>query len=139
MGFESLLPSPLPPSAGGTGSSLGVPVLQAATPAGGFALQNATPVILTWTAPNDGLLHRVMVAGSLFAVAAETGGNVNLLYTDPAGNANSVPIWAGGLTGANSPTAKFVSVKAGTTVTLQQTVALSAGGPTMVWAELWGS
>ena len=31
----------------------------------GFALQNATPNILTWTAPNDGNYHRVVVAASI--------------------------------------------------------------------------
>lgn len=118
---------------------LGLPVKQAATAAGGYALVNGTGTILSWTAPNDGLLHRAAVYGSLFATAAETGGNINLLYTDPGGNANSTAIWAGGLNGANTGTAKLVSVKAGTTVTLQQTVALSAGGPSTLWAELWAS
>ena len=108
-------------------------------PAAGFTLQNATPVILSWTAPADGQLHRVTIFGTLFAAAVETGGNINLVYTDPAGNPNSTPVWAGGLNGANAPTDKGVSVKAGTTVTLQQIVALSAGGPSMVWAEIWGS
>lgn len=110
-----------------------------ATVPAGFGLQNATPNILSWLAPADGQLHRVSVAGTLFAAAPETGGNVNLLYTDPGGDANSTPVWAGGLNGANAPTAKMVVVKAGTTVTLQQIVALSAGGPSTVWAELWGS
>lgn len=118
---------------------LGLPVIQAATGTSGYTLVNSTGTILSWTAPNDGLLHRAAVSGSLFASALETGGNISLLYTDPGGNANSTPVWAGGLNGANAGTAKFVSVKAGSTVTLQQTVALSAGGPSTLWAELWAS
>lgn len=125
--------------AAGNAGLLGLPVVQATTGTAGYTLVNGTGTILSWTAPNDGLLHRAAVSGSLFASALETGGNISLLYTDPGGNANTTAVWAGGLNGANAGTAKFVSVKAGTAVTLQQTVALSAGGPSTLWAELWAS
>lgn len=111
---------------------------QAATVVGGFPLVNGTPTILTWTAPNDGQQHRVTVFGTLNASAPETGGAIALNYTDPGGNSNQTNLWPGGQTGANTGNAKLIVIGANTTVSVQQTTALT-GGAASLWAELWAS
>jgi hypothetical protein len=114
--------------------------LLAATPAAGFALQNATPTILTWTAPNDGNLHRVIVVGELIVTSGQTGGAVSLEFTDPGGTARTRTVWAGGLSSGynNVPVGLLQTVEAGTTVSVVQTSAQSGGAAT-TWSELWGS
>lgn len=111
----------------------------ATTGPNGFTLVNGTPNILSWTAPNDGQMHRVTVYGTLFCSAAMTGGMIVLTYTDPNGNVNSTSVWGGSFgTGPQAPTAKTILVKAGTTVTLTQSTALTAGAA-VAWAELQAS
>jgi hypothetical protein len=113
---------------------------QAATPVTGFALQNATPAILSWTAPNDGQLHRVLLLASIDVTSAETGGAVGLNFTAPDGTSSPFqPVFAAGLgVNAAAGTALAVMCKAGSTVFFNQTSALSAGAA-VVWAEIWGS
>lgn len=117
--------------------------LLATTGASGFALQNATPTIITWTAPNDGLLHRVTLYGLLHVATNETGGVVSFQYTGPFGGAaaHTSQIFAGSLasdTTGVAPSFFNVVVGPGTTVSILQTSALTAGAAT-VYAELWGS
>lgn len=113
--------------------------LIASTGAAGFAKQNATPNILTWTAPNDGALHRAMLFVLQIVTALETGGQVNMFST----GSNSLGVFApGAAAGKYLPTTgQFVPVllRSGDTVTLQQISALTAGGPTTVYAELWAA
>lgn len=114
--------------------------LQKATPVAGFALQNATPTILSWTAPNDGLLHRVLVFACMDVTVAETGGNVIIGLAMPDGVGGGPALMNGNQgTGFNYgySSAAFI-IKAGSTVTVQQSVALTAGAATL-WAEIWGS
>lgn len=115
---------------------------QAATPAAGFALQNGTPVLLSWTTPNDGRLHRVMVIADQVVTSAETGGGVNLSFTDPGGTPRNQGIFGAGLgagfTAAGSNGPNMFTVGPGTVVSLGQSGALLAGAAT-VWAEVWGS
>lgn len=127
-------------STGTPGAATPQPGFQAATAfPGGFTLQNATPSIISWTAPNDGQMHRFTIYGSLFASAAMTGGAVSVTYTDPGGNLNTTTVWGGSFgVGAQAPTSKEILCKAGTTVTLTQSSALTAGAA-VVWAEIWGS
>jgi hypothetical protein len=116
-------------------------VKQAATPAAGFALVNATPTILTWTAPNDGLLHRFQVFAAENVTVGQTGGQVSVTYTLPDGTTSSVhALFGGGQTpGDNTPGQDFsITIKAGGTVTIAQTQAMSVG-TAVVWAEIWGS
>lgn len=114
----------------------------AATPTAGFVLQNATPTILTWTAPNDGLNHRVTAVGELVVTTLEAGGQVNLNYTDPAGNVRSPGVIL--LNGAQGVGVSLLSGQArimvapNTTVTVAQGSALTSGGSTL-FCELWGS
>ncbi len=137
---------PLPVADGGTGAAtaaaglaaLGGEGSQAATVAAGFALQNATPTILTWTAPNDGALHRFTLVTVQHVTSAETGGAVSLSFTAPDGTAvTGVSVYAGG-SGTGVSAASFDRlIQANTTVTVAQSSALTAGAA-LVWAQLWG-
>jgi hypothetical protein len=112
----------------------------ASTGVAGFALQNATPTILTWTAPNDGQMHRVLVLGEVKVTGAQTGGAVSLTFTYPDGSASPVAsVNAGGSGAGYHGLANNVFLVApGTTVTLAQTSAQTAGAATL-WAELWAA
>jgi len=118
--------------------------LLATTGASGFALQNGTPNVLTWTAPNDGNMHRVLVMAVLHCTSTETGGAVSLTFTLPDGTSGSKAIFAANnTTGAiGVPTSQngpaFMLIEANTTIALVQTSALT-GGAAVVFAEFWGS
>lgn len=119
----------------GTPASLS---LLAATPVTGFALQDATPNLLTWTAPADGRLHRVFAIANYLVTSAATGGELLLQFTNPNGAFESVELVAGGGgTGFQTIFPSYYLCQANETVYLTQT-ALTAGAAT-VWAELWGS
>ena len=127
---------PLP---GANWSYLHAPRLQATTGPAGFALQNGTPTVISWTAPNDGQLHRALFFGSMHVTAAETGGQVNFSYTLPDGTANGVTAAAGGAgTGPQNVFFYTVVVQAGSTVSVVQATALTLGAA-VLWAEIWGS
>lgn len=105
----------------------------------GFALQNGTPNILTWTAPNDGVPHRVTVFGGVRCSNAETGGVIQINATDLAGGGIARQLDAGGHgVGSFVFTASLILVQPGTTVTVQQSSALTVGAAT-AFAEMWGS
>ena len=152
MGFVSFVPGignitpPLPVIDGGIGATtaaaglanLGGLGLQATTGAAGFALQNGTPNILTWTAPNDGNLHRVVILGNLIVTSAETGGAIGVTnLTSPSGANHSPGLSAGGVGVSLVTYTQSFFVEAGTTVTLAQTSALTAGAA-VFWADIWG-
>lgn len=115
--------------------------LQAATATAGYTLVNSTGTVITWTTPNDGLLHRFIVNSVLSVTSPETGGNILVNYTLPGtGGAASHTLYGGGLgsgdaIGAN---AFLIMCKANTAVSVSQSVALSGGAATL-WAEIWGS
>ena len=118
--------------------------VKASTPAAGFALQNGTPVIITWTAPNDGKLHPVLVVAALDVTVAETGGAVGVTVAAGAGLGVTNPIFAGGkgignYQGADSgvPDTNLV-LGPGQTVTVAQTSALTLGAAT-VFAQIIAS
>ena len=104
----------------------------------GFPLQNATPGILSWTAPNDGLMHRVMVITFQNVTSAETGGVVSMTNTDPQGTPHVSGLYAGGSGVGVQYASQLRLVAPGTTVTVNQTSALTLGAAT-VWAEIWAS
>jgi hypothetical protein len=115
--------------------------LQAATPFAGVALVNGTPVILTWTAPNDGRLHRHLILASEDVLSAMTGGYVSVSFTAPDGAVFTYTLFNGGVasTGFNGSLFTYpVIVRPGTNVTVNQSTALTAGSATL-WAEIWGS
>jgi hypothetical protein len=114
--------------------------LQAATPVAGYTLVNGTGTVISWTVPNDGKLHRVNAFGSLDVTSAATGGQITITYNSPDGGSavhsffsNSEPA------GVASPSSNFaIIVEAGSTVTIAQAQALTAGAA-VLWAEIWGS
>lgn len=130
MGFFPFAP---PAAAGGL-------ALQAATPVGGYALVNGTGPVISWTAPADGAVHTVVVAAFARVTLAETGGQVNLSWTDPGGTpASGVALPGGKAAGIVTPNFPMVlPVQAGSTVSVSQGTALTAGAAT-AWAEIWGA
>jgi hypothetical protein len=114
--------------------------LLAATPEAGYTLVNSTGNIITWTAPNDGNLHRFQIFSALHVTSNETGGTIAVSYTLPDGTTTLPTLFtASQSAGAISPATTFLRLMApGSTVTIEQTSALSAGAAVM-WAEIWGS
>lgn len=112
--------------------------LQAATPVTGFALQNGTPSIISWTPPNDGLLHYAAIFACLDVTSAETGGEVDVNFTAPSGNAGSGVLAGGGHGVVTLPANTYmVPVKAGSAIAVVQGSALTAGAA-KIWASIWG-
>lgn len=109
----------------------------------GSALQNGTPTFLTWTAPADGQMHPVMLLSLLGVTSNETGGQVNVQYTDMAGSAQNYVLYASGLT-TGSQTANNAEVRerillpSGGTVSIVQVAALTGGAATF-WAQIWAA
>lgn len=112
--------------------------LATGTPTAGFALQNGTPTILTWTAPADGNPHRVSLVTNLHVTSLETGGAVTLNTTLPDSTAANPQVYAGGAAAAVYQFSQDRIVGSGTTVTLVQSSALTAGAA-VLWAQLWGA
>lgn len=118
--------------------------LQAATPAAGYTLVNGTGAVISWSVPNDGSNHRFAIWANLHVATAETGGLIQVEYTGPWVGASTHfgQVFAAGLaadtTGQNPPGLWNTIVAPGSTVTIAQTSALTAGAATM-WAEIWGS
>lgn len=104
----------------------------------GFALEDATPTILTWTAPNDGNQHHVYVDTNLDVTSAETGGIVQIQFTLPNGTSAQAQQHAGGLAAGFAHALIGYLVEPGTTVSLVQGSALTAGAATL-WAEMRGA
>jgi hypothetical protein len=119
------------------GTQLGL-ARQAATPAAGFPLQNGSPFILTWTAPNDGQLHRATVFASLAVGVAETGGQLNIEMNTPGGFVQLLLLAGTNGPGAYVVTSPDVIVGPGQQVTVAQVTPLTAGAA-IVYAEIWGS
>lgn len=113
--------------------------LLASTPAGGFALQNGTPNILTYTAPADGQSHRVFLQVRKTVTVAEVGGAVQAAFN----GTNYAPLFPGGRAPGTDPwspqsAAVTALLAPGDTLTVRQTSALTGGASTVV-IEFWGS
>jgi len=113
------------------------------TGAAGFTLINGTQNVIAWTAPSDGQAHTFTVYGQVHVTAIETGGQIQIAYTQPDGNGQTTIIDAGGhgatgTFGLGSSGNFSRQVQAGTTVTLQQGTALTAGTAVM-FASLFGA
>jgi hypothetical protein len=112
---------------------------ETATAAGGFALVNGTPNVITWTAPNDGQPHLFQLTAVMHVTVAETGGEIDLAFTAPDGTVVSgVVVFASALTPGIS--AAFFSrlCQPGTIVTVSQATALTLGAARLD-AVIWGS
>ena len=114
--------------------------LQATTGTAGYALINGTGNIITWTTPNDGALHRVIILGNINVSSAETGGQITATAFDASGAELFLTSDPGGHgTGTKTTfTMLGITVKANTTVSVLQNTALTVGAATL-WAEIWGS
>ncbi len=112
----------------------------ATTGASGYTLVNGTGNIITWTAPNDGALHRVQLIYSLHVSSGETGGQLSVTCTFPDASAQTFAnaISAGGASTGGFPGQNTYFIEANTTFTVKQNSALS-GGAAVLWAELWGN
>lgn len=128
--WQPTAPGPAPAQTGG-----GAEQLVATTGPGGFALVNGTPVIIQWQAPNDGVLHRVTIKIAKNTGSAETGGQINLQGTNIIPQAMIGQIALVGFT----PNGRSFVVVPGTLVQITQGTALTAGGPSTVYAEIWAS
>lgn len=85
-------------------------------------------------------MHRFTIFSNLDITVTETGGAVTYFYTPPVGAQQSHTLFAAGQ-GVSIPlptNLQPLTVAPGTTVTVQQTSALSAGAATL-YAEIWGS
>lgn len=113
---------------GGTWQEVAANVV-ATTGIAGFALQNATPTILTWAVPNDGRLHTVLTHGVKVVTSLETGGAVIITYTPSGSGSQSNTLIAGGQAVSNGILFTVASVVAqpNTTVTVSQQTNLTAG------------
>lgn len=111
----------------------------ATTGVAGYTLVNGTGTIFTWTAPNDGLLHRVFLISIKHVTVNETGGAIIANMTLPDGAASQPTIFGGGSTTGGvqgNYTARLM--QAGSTITVSQSSALTLGA-SVAWIELWGS
>jgi hypothetical protein len=111
---------------------------QADTGAAGFTLVNGTPTILTWAVPNDGKAHQVLIIATQDVTLAETGGGVGFTYTAPDGSTAAPTLFSGGAAPSVRHQIDGAVVQAGSTVTVVQSGALTAGAAVM-WATIWGS
>jgi hypothetical protein len=123
-------------------SSAGLGLL-AATAAAGVALANGTPTFLTWTAPTDGKLHRVIIFAELSVTVIEVGGQVTASVTTPSGTVDAKQMFAAAQApGVYTPAAvgfpQVRNVQSGGTVSVFQNSALTSGASAF-WGELWGS
>jgi hypothetical protein len=115
--------------------------LQATTGTAGYPLEDATPNIIAWTAPNDGNMHRVLISLGMNVSSATTGGQISVTFTDPGGNvhSNQSMIAASRSAGFSGNAGAFACfpIEAGSTVTISQSTDMTAGAATL-WAEIWG-
>jgi hypothetical protein len=120
--------------------------LQATTGINGFALQDATPTILSWTPPSDGNLHRVILAISEYVSSATTGGSIEIQSTGPNGITIPAPTVLGSSLALgwhfndnlSVIVPSFVLIAPGSVFAVTQITPVSVGVAT-VWAEIWGS
>lgn len=111
----------------------------ATTSLAGYALVNGTPTILTWTAPNDGQMHRINVVAEQVTTSTATAGATSMTHEYPNGTGASPGIFGGGDT--TSQLRQFQTdrlIASGSVVTVQQSTALTGGAVTF-WAEIWAS
>lgn len=105
---------------------------------GGYALVNGTGTLISWTAPNDGRQHRVMVIYGMNITVATTGGVMLWQFTNPAGASQSPTLVAATQATGTKHGQDAGIVQAGTVVSVLQNSAMTVGAATF-YAELWAS
>jgi hypothetical protein len=147
--YENATPAPARLAIGAAGTSLQsngtLPswqpalVLQATTGTGGYALVNGTGNVISWTAPSDGALHRVMLFTTLHVTTTEVGGGISVTFNTPDGTSTTQTIYGAAQTsGVPGATTRVQLIEAGSTITISQTSALTSGA-SVLWAEIWAS
>jgi hypothetical protein len=103
----------------------------------GFALQNGTPTILSFTVPNDGNPHTITFSAVKHVTVAETGGQIHFTFLTPDGaSGTGTPFNGGAGVGVQIPGIASVVVQPGSTVSFVQSSALTAGA-SVVWIQAW--
>ena len=114
----------------------------ASTGTAGYTYINGTGPILSWTAPNDGQMHRVLLIGQIRSITVpQTGGAIvmSMEYPDGSGAPSpSVNAGGNGTGGFHAFSNSVFLIQPGSTITLQQSTAQTTGS-TVLWAELWAS
>lgn len=113
--------------------------LRASTGRNGYTLVNGTGPVISWTAPNDGNLHSVVITAVLVVSSAETGGTIAQVATNPDGTQRTFTLIAAGQgTGASPGGAlnQLWPIAPGGTVTIEQYSALTIGAA-VLYAEIW--
>lgn len=116
--------------------------LLATTGTAGYTLLSSGSVpatILTWTTPNDGLMHRVLVYAMQHISSSETLGAIDVSFTAPDGTSDTTFLIQTGLSSGykNALSPFFVDGNGGTITVIQQS--LLTGGAGVLWCEMWGS
>lgn len=112
--------------------------LQATTGVAGTALVNGTPTILSWTAPNDGQMHRAVLIVSQHVTSSETGGQLAYMFNAPDGSGPAANPFAGNFGVGFAGIINVALIAPGSVFSFKQNTALTVGAA-MVWAEIWGS
>jgi len=111
------------------------PSVQASTGSSGYALVNGTGNIASYTTPNDGNPHQIQVVCMKVISSGETGGQIQVAFTDPGGTPRNATIFNGGGSAGFQVTTNasncLLFAEANTTVTLKQSSALSGGASTL--------
>jgi hypothetical protein len=107
----------------------------------GYSLINGTGTVLTWTAPNDGATHIVLVAATLDVASTETGGKLTVGFTMPDGTSGYTYQLSAGGQGVGYDYSLYsvppLIVKANTSVFITQSTALTSGAAKL-WAKFIG-
>lgn len=122
-------------------------VQQATTGYTGYTLVNGTGTIISWTAPNDGSLHRFVIFARLIVSSSLTGGaifagNAGTILTGGTVNSGAF-LWnnnqgAGDYFLTKSTLATDGILGPAEQIYVKQTVAVT-GGAGIVYAEIWAS
>jgi len=113
----------------------------AATPYAGVALINGTQSILSWTAPDDGKMHHILLGFMEDVTSVLTGGTVRFAIVLPDGTVYNLNVGAANASAgphANAVGQSAFLIQAGSTVLLSQVAAMTAGAA-LVWAEFYAS
>jgi hypothetical protein len=110
------------------------PRTPSAVASGSVALINGTQTIVSYNVPNDGKQHAINLQAFQSVTVAETGGAVSISVTTGGNTFSPISLFPGG--GATGPTRTNFQLAAdpGTTVTVTQSSALTAGAAVVsVW------
>lgn len=120
-----------------SGGSRGGYARQTGTATAGTPLVNGTPVIVTQAVAANARVNVYVVTATLAVTVIETGGQVTVQYTS-GGNAFTATLFAAGLGVGNVQAQLVVPADPGTTITVAQATALTAGTANIVAAIAGG-